>query len=654
MCDRKKVTVTMRPHLLITREKRQALRSVTDVRRAITQGHSKDLWDTLRRRSDACKGQAPLLPTDMFPGRDPLMAKHSNPDYVIVQAAADRVTDSALAALLTGDEGYRDTALTQMEALFDEALWPEWRDLAHQFVAADLRTGQLSQALGMAYDWLHPLLSDSQRQWIVEGIDRCGIRRYLKAYEDNASYFSRQSNWQTCVVGGLGIAGMALSGDHPDAQHLIDLAHGRMVAYRSVYGPDGEFNENPGYAAATRLPVIYFSVYRYHTFGDENVLAQWPFPETCLWYLYLTSPPGRIAEFGDNHRDAPPRTGHYAAVAAAAGNGLLQWYYRTIPHRDDGSLLPFELLWYDDTLVPTEPEGQLPKGRAFSAHHGCISSRTDWNPERTPTLVFAKAGHGSEIHGHHDAGQVCIDGHGERLIVDLCSPPMYPADFFDESRYRYYNAGVIGHNVLMFDRQETAVGTHRRALIKHARFDESKGGCWTIDLTGCYDGVTSVHRSVIHLIPDIIAVLDEVELPDERDISLRWHTAERATPDSDGSFVVTSMGVSLSARIVGLEDASLACSRSEHAYHEPFNKGRLGDVFKDRHESYVEAKLRSDQCRILTLFAVLPPGDSVPVWQEPDGAWRIETATMNAVVSVSGDTFKAWDEATEREWTIKV
>ena len=125
--------------------------------------------------------------------------------------------------------------------------------------------------------------------------------------------------------------------------------------------------------------------------------------------------------------------------------------------------LPFELLWYDERIEPVAPEGHLPRGVAFPAHSGCISSRASWEVESTPSLVFSKAGHGAEGHGNHDAGQVCIDGYGQRLIVDLGSPPMYPGDFFGEHRYAYYNASVLGHNVFSFDGEEMLSSVEDRA-----------------------------------------------------------------------------------------------------------------------------------------------------------------------------------------------
>ena len=626
----------MRPNLLITATPSPGLRSVHDVRSAVQHGHARILWLRLLHAVEAWTAISPYVPTDMIPGRSPLMAKHANPDYVIVQAAADRIMAGALAALITNESRYREDALQQMEALFNPVYWPEWRDLAHHEVTADLRTGQLSQAVALAYDWLYPQLTDSERSFIIEGIDRCGIQRYLQSAKENAWYFTRVNNWQTCIVGGLGVAGMALGGDHPASGRLIELAHERMLSYRSVYGDEGEFNENVSYAAATRLPVIYFSIHRYYTQGTENLLANHPFPNTCLWYLSMTAPPGRIAAFGDINVDTPPGADYFAAVAAATRDPLIQWYYLTYGQKDPSRVNPFELLWYDETVVTQPPDDRLPKGRAFPGHSGCISSRTDWHADKSATVVFGKAGHGSEGHGHHDAGQICIDGYGERLIVDLGSPPMYPADFFGENRYQYYNAGVAGHNIFMFNEQEMATGEARRAEILSADFDD-QGGTWLIDLTDCYDGVLAIRRKVAHHTSGIIAVLDTARLIEPQPISLRWHTIDKAAPDAMGNFKVLSNGVHMSARVVCIQGEEFAIERREHAYLPPFSKGRLGDTFEDRHESYIEASLTSQTCTLLSLFAVFPPTQSPVPWQPTGTGWTMDMSQTSYTVGVTPD-----------------
>jgi hypothetical protein len=617
--------MTPHPHIYLTTDERSGLRSLAQVRAALDGGLPAEWWGQLLARADADLGAEPLLPGSHVPERGAEQTTHANRDYVICQAAGDRMVNAALVALLTGYPRYREIALAQMDALFDDERWPDWRDMAHLAHPADLRTGQLGKAIGLAYDWLHTMLTPAERQWIVAGLERRAFAPFWESVRQGSGWVNGTNNWMTCIVGGLGIAAMALGEDYPRAKELIDFSLPRILGYRANYGPEGEFNESPGYAGANRLPVEYLLAHYYHTGGGENLLAQPPFPAACRWFMYLTLPPGRMAGFGDTHPDRPPGIAFTAAVAQAARDEVLQWYY--LEHcAHDRDIIPYEdLLWYDAVLPARSPEGVLPRGRAFPAHSGCIVSRTDWNPRVTPCVVYGKAGHGREGHGNHDAGQVCIDGWGERLILDVGIPtPVYPGDFFGEHRYDYYNAAAWGHNVLVFGGREMQRTEADRAEIVSASFDDTQGGEWTLDLTGMYDGARSVRRTVLHRFPGIVAVLDEAELEREEEISLRWHTIDCAAPDADGSFIVRGKQAGLAARVLRL-DGDIALSRGEHAYLPPYDRCRLGDPLYQPHESYVEARCTAPRCRLLTLFAVFPPGAGPQSWQADADGWWVDT-----------------------------
>lgn len=149
------------PHLFLTRRKTDGLRTIDEVRDATTRGLSGMLWQRLRATADMEMQADPLLPTSDLPHRGQESIAHANRDYQICKATGDRLLTAALVGLLTGDTAYRDAALRQIEALFDETRWPDWRDLAHLHHPADLRTGMLGKDIALAYDWLHPLLTEA-------------------------------------------------------------------------------------------------------------------------------------------------------------------------------------------------------------------------------------------------------------------------------------------------------------------------------------------------------------------------------------------------------------------------------------------------------------------------------------------------------------
>lgn len=601
-----------------------------DLQRDIQSGWSQANWQSVRATAEQALKKGPVLIDDELPDRPQSMVDQKNPDYTVCQAAGDQLLRASLVHLLTGREEFKASAMDQLKALYDEDVWPDWIDQAHvKFdYPADLRTGMLSQAVGVAYDWLAPSLSESERAWVLEGLDRRGIQPYLESLKMDPWWTHELNNWSTVIMGGLGIAGMAVDGEHPAAQQLIDLGVGIMDRYLQTYGPEGEFNESVGYAGANRIPVAFFQAHRYWSGGKQNRLAETPFPEMCAWVMQTSLPPGRMVSVGDCHPENPVMTGYIAPVAAANQDGVLQWFYQQYQQASDD---PYQLVSYDGQLEPVSPEGKIPPFKSYQAHGRLVVSRTDWSSESTACIVHAKAGR-EENHEHNDIGQVCLDGFAERLIIDLGSPSGYAADFFDAVRWEYYNASIRGHNVLMFDQEE-----QRSPISEHCEKTEADklsgkvvaenyvagvGAAWKMDLSPAYMNGQQVTRQVVHLFPGYVAVLDEATTPKEQEISLRWHTRDRAAPDAEGRFTVRGEKAKASAQIIRLDDGEMALGRGEHEHRKGFDKDRTGTPLEPRRESYVEAKLNGKGCRILTLFNVQAAEASDQPWTPNGEGWQ--------------------------------
>ncbi len=266
-------------------------------------------------------------------------------------------------------------------------------------------------------------------------------------------------------------------------------------------------------------------------------------------------------------------------------------------------------------------------------------SRSDWDPTGSACLVSAKAAHGWEVmrargetssyHMDYDAGQVCIASGSEHLIVDLGSSGGYAS--WGE-RGRYYGKGTAGHNVLMLDGATTReLGDPVPEMIA-ADCDPARGAWSRFDLTGIYDGAASVVRTLVHLLPGTVVVLDEAALGEPRDVSLRWHTAHACAPEADGSFTVAGRKATAVCRVVSLAgEAAVAAAR--HRYHPPYDRNCYGAKFEDGHP-YVEACLHADRVVLLTLFSVVAGRPAAPVrWKDGDGGWSIGTGAERVTVA---------------------
>ncbi|MCP5531356.1 MAG: heparinase II/III family protein [Opitutaceae bacterium] len=538
--------------------------------------------------------------------------------------------------LINGQTKYKVAALAQMEALFDPMRWPEWTDLVHdRFGRATLRTGMLAQDVAVAYDWLYQSLSVAERASIVEGLNRRGIQPYLETLAQDPWWTHDLNNWMTVIVGGFGIVGMVLGDEHPASERMVALALEKMELYLQTYGQEGEFNESVGYGSANRLAVNFYQAHRYWSNGTKNRLSEAPFPQMCEWGVRVSLPPGRDAGLGDAKPERALRTGYMGSVAAATGDGVLQDYFQQY-HAD--TVDPYQVVSCRPGLAAVSPEGRWPRFKAYAEHGKIVVSRSDWDPRRAACIVYGKAGR-EKHHAHSDVGQVCIDGYGERLIVDLGSPSAYPADYFDEGRHAYYNASVIGHNVLTFDLAEQAFPVRQRGEevdmeLYCGRFLSYRdagdlGAAWRMDLTRAYPGTERVRRTVWHGLPGYVAVLDEAEAGRRCDIALRWHLAEASEWSADGRFAVRRKEGAVSGWVMALDpEAPVKIRLGTHSYATPYDRSSTGEPLEQRREPYIEAVMQAERCRWLTLFHVQPAREKRVTWEGGPGRWLCGEASF--------------------------
>lgn len=623
-----------RPRMFVTAAPAgNGLRSLADVRRGIREGTMRELWENLLAKVDRERTEPPLSPVAKArPGGAP-----RDRDFVLVATTANRILDAALVAMVRDERAYADAALRQIDALFDEAQWPDWQNLGsiRAGLKADLRHGQLVAPIAVAYDWMYALLTDAERHRIIAGLDRCAIQRFHAGVKAKDHWTFRPSNWMLVVTGGFGIAGMALGEDHPDSGQLIDFARPRLENYLKVLGPDGEFNETVQYAGSIGYLVEYFSALRYASLGRDNPFTRHSFTRFYQWYMQMTFPPGRVANFGDPAIDAPVVATPASAVAAATQDPVLQWFYET--YRD--KMLPehraraLELLYYDSDLKKIPPGARMPLARVYHHNAKLISSRSDWNPWSTTSVVYAKAGR-ETFHSHADWGQVCLDGFGERLVTDI---GMGDADSAQDRYSHYYHLQQWGHNVLVFGENTTGgVSWHetkRTGTTTWSSFDKALGGAWTMDLSDVYGDGKIVTRTVAHFLPRVIVVVDNATLPDVQPISLRWHLVAPAEPDKSGIFTLHGQKATLSGRVLRTDGAAETLA-ARHAYAAPYNRNGQGPEFKQRHEPYVELRAKDDHCRIVSLFCVFGPGETAEPWRETADGWGIATPERNVTVSL--------------------
>ena len=651
------------PRLHVTAGSYPGLLSLEELRRGVTEGPGRGLWRTLQGEVERRAALPPYDPSTPMPGRSAgVIERHEN-DYVLSEAALQRVTDAALAWLITESPTYRDDALRQLEWMFDPEPWPEWRHPvnAERGVVADHRIGSHLGHLSIAYDWLYPALRPDQRAWLLAGIGERALQRVRDSRTRDA-HWGNYNNWTGDLVGGMGAAGMALAEEIEDAGELVDAATAYQRTYLQTLGPDGEFNESPFYASSVLTAIRFFEALRYHrrgADGGEAVLE----PELRervgrfgRWYAYHVVLPRDIVPFGDCGREARPNAVQIGMIAELCDDPVLRWFYRRLQPVNGYPNLALELLTLAGSGEVREPAGRWPLAMAWDAYGKSVISRSDWDPAGAACLVSAKAAHGwepmrargdtSSYHMDYDAGQVCIASASEHLIVDLGSSGGYSWG----ERGRYYGKGTAGHNVLMLDGATTRELGDPVPETTAADCDPARGAWCRFDLTGIYEGAISVVRTLVHLLPGTVVVLDEAELGEPRDVSLRWHTAHPCTPEADGSFTVAGQKATAVCRVVSLAGEA-AFAAAHHRYHPPYDRDYYGTKFKDGHP-YVEASLHADRVALLTLFSVVAgrPGDTLR-WRQEAERWSIGAGPDRVSVTLDRETLDVTGAAGVR-WRV--
>lgn len=670
----------MEPSILFAPTHEARSERLEEIRRVIASPSGAPIWQEIETAAIKERDLPPYLPDSIFPGRDEYDAKRHSIDARLCISIANRIQRHALMFLMDGDRRWIESALRQTDVLFDDHEYPAWNHFVRMHdsdpeveasldarrEAVHLRTGALARDVGIMLNWLRPHLEQAQIDQLVLGLENRAILPYQKEIAQDPWWVQVNNNFLTSIVGGLGICGMALDGLHPDAKNLITYADSLMERHLGDYGPEGEFNEGVGYAGAIGLTVNYYAARLGWSGGRENRLASAPFPAIADWYMHMTVPPGHLFGYGDGHTRAPLKADWMAALASATQDPVIQGYclhYRSI--KAD----PLHLLCLDSDLAACSPQGRLPLGRAFQHHGATIASRTSWDFENTASVVGSKARR-EDNHEHNDPGQVVIDGEGQPLIVDRGKAgTAYPAGYATKNRFRYYDTKAFGHNILVFGGREmkscyelhpnhTTGPLHgKRALhaqghIASAEFDDNWGGQWTIDTTAAWDGVKSNLRTVLHIHPGFVVVLDEAQLETTESISLRWNTVHKPILVGDDGFSLQSKGVGLAARVLNLNSGEITYRLGNHQYVAPWNKDQFGSDLQQRDAPYFEALINDDHCRLLSLFAV-QPSDQTVAWTQEDNILKGAIGDSKLEARINTDKLDIYSSHHDKSWYIR-
>lgn len=549
---------------------------------------------------------------------DDYLPRHEIPDGLRLLATSRRVLERVATLGLVGrvenDRRYRERVWRELQAA---AAFPDWNPKHF------LDVGEMTTAFAIGYDWFHDQWTPEQREAIEAAIVRHGLEPAMRAYRGEAPrqeswWVDSEHNWNQVTHGGVGIGALAVMEERPElASEVLHRGLSKLPLAMQHYGPDGAWNEGPGYWHYASLFNTLILNALETSVGTEFGLSRIPgYPETGWFPIYVTSPIGDRFSFADVGRGASPTNGaellwmanRYGEPAFAAHQ--LRYGRDLRENRAN----PFNLIWYTPSLRGAAA-GDAPLDRHFRVAE-VVTMRSSWD---NPDAVFVgfKAGDNRANHSNLDLGTFVLDALGVRWATELGSDDYNLPNYFDDAdydsfRWKYYRMRAEGQNTLVLNPDQRAdqdpnaatriVELHSEPLRAHA----------VADLSPAYERHARSVRRGIALLNGRRQVLVQDEIRARAPSQAWWfmHTEAEVEIGPDGSTAtLTRDGKRLWARVLAPAGARFTVMDARPL------PGTANPEGQNPNQGIRKLAVRLDgvtDARIAVLLAPLPAGEAVP------------------------------------------
>ena len=595
---------------------------VVALREAITSTHS-NLWRELREQADRAvkRGPPAYRRDDGWSGDEQLWQRE----------VGNTMPTLALAYLLSNDTNYLNSARDWALA---SCAYPTWG--WGRVDGMDLAACHQLFGLGIVYDWCYQGLGEAARQRIRETLARRAQAMFEAAATGQAwwrrSYLQNHLWVDAC---GLAGAGLALFDENKDANLWIGFSLDKFRKTMVALGPDGASHEGVGYwEYGVEYLLKFMDLARQQL--DVNLFENDWWRRTASYPIYMGLP--RLAWTRSNCivdiADCP--RGHWygpdhllRALAREYREGHAQWLAQEIDRADvAASSAPWlNLLWYDPT-VPALSLGTLPTLHHFDDME-IVSARSGWSGNES--LVVFKCGpfighQGIQEfsydpgggHVHPDANHFVVFGTGEWLIRD----DGYRAKWTGQHNTLLVDGeGQMGEGKQWFDGSEPlAVKAQPRItrVYSSRTLDHIVG-----DAAAAYParlGVQRFQRHLLFLKPDVLLVIDDIQLTEPRALELRFHPESREFKRQGRAFLFPGQHA-----VLRLEALTPATADIDAAALPA--TGRHGE----RNQTMFAVRLRTQAAQWRTAVALSwAPADQAPTkvaFQPTKNVWRFQAGT---------------------------
>lgn len=488
-------------------------------------------------------------------GPPPSSAPRESDDFLAVcRLVRKRLQTLGLAWLLDKDERYVRRAKQELAAVCD---FPDWNPLHF------LDTAELTHAVAIGYDWFHGRLSANERRKIVAAIIEKGLKPgYAQlTHGPKRTWPNQATNWNIVCNSGLMIGALAVWGEGEPAElpeQIFRRCLDSVPTGFSGYSPDGSWDEGPGYWAYATEYAGYLLSALDTALGHEFALASLPgFSKSGFFRMHAQGSAAgeEIAKFFNFSDSQEERSGSWA----------MRWLYHRFGKPDrkpfdaynlvalaDAQESPMDLFWYSKDRPTVEG---IPRNVVFRGIANVAMLRGYWQKtsrgyspweaaDAGDVYLGIRAGENSRdgVHAHLDLGSFVLDASKVRWAMDIQplgakAGSTHKADYklpgyFDvelERRFRYYRTGTIGHNTLVVNGFNQALGVQTEIIgFGQSSQDNPELVVVVLDLTAAYPDCIRVRRGFALIEQKHLLIVDEFTPKEEMNVLWQMHTSAAA------------------------------------------------------------------------------------------------------------------------------
>lgn len=484
---------------------------------------------------------------------------------------ADRTVNLAMAYVLSGEVKYFNAAKAYALASMSYPTWGR-----EPLKNTDLAAAHQLLSLAIVYDWLYNDLDAVTRDHIKHTLEAHGNEMYLKAsgqpFEGKTNYtkvywtegYLQNHLWVS--LGGLTAAAVAIFDEGINTQPWLEYAIGKFDKVLQYLPDDGASQEGYPYWQYGVEYLLNYGEIAQKFFGI-NIYQNNMWLKNASQYAAYMSLPKNSWKSDLNHinfaDDAKANWyGPDMSLRLLAGkysDGLAQWLAGQIDtaNIESDNVRYANMLWYDPS-VPETSNSTLPTLHLFD-DLGIVSARSDWSGNES--MVAFKSGpsighkalhlNNSEpiedwgvAHAHPDANHFMIFGNGEWLIRD---------DGYADKRTSNHNTltingvGQLGEGAQFLKNIPMQSVKSEPTIVKaewNVSYDYMLG-----DATQAYDsglGLKKYKRHLIYMKPDILVVVDDIEVDSPKNLELRFFPeSQNIQLLGDGSYLTSGTTANL-------------------------------------------------------------------------------------------------------------